>query len=60
MRKGDLHLDIGRCKALHPLIHGQDQREDDKENLVKAKNILLEGIEKFPKNERILDGLMSL
>ena len=36
------------------------QREDNKENLVKAKNILLEGIEKFPKNERILDGLMSL
>ena len=36
------------------------QREDNSENLVKAKNILLEGIEKFPKNERILDGLMSL
>ena len=36
------------------------QREDNKENLIKAKNILLEGIEKFPKNERILDGLMSL
>ena len=36
------------------------QREDSKENLIKAKNILLEGIEKFPKNERILDGLMSL
>ena len=36
------------------------QREDDKANLQKAKNILLEGIEKFPKNERILDGLMSL
>ena len=36
------------------------QREDNKENLVKAKNVLLEGIEKFPKNERILDGLMSL
>ena len=36
------------------------QREDNKENLVKAKNILLEGIEKFPKNDKILDGLMSL
>ena len=36
------------------------QRDDNKENLQKAKNILLEGIEKFPKNERILDGLMSL
>ena len=36
------------------------QRDDNKENLIKAKNILLEGIEKFPKNERILDGLMSL
>ena len=36
------------------------QRESNSENLLKAKNILLEGIEKFPKNERILDGLMSL
>lgn len=36
------------------------QREDNKENLIKAKNILLEGIEKFPKNDKILDGLMSL
>ncbi|MBQ9138068.1 MAG: hypothetical protein IJX65_05480 [Alistipes sp.] len=36
------------------------QREENKENLVKAKNILLEGIEKFPKNDKILDGLMSL
>lgn len=36
------------------------QREDDKQNLIKAKETLLEGIEKFPKSERILDGLMSL
>ena len=36
------------------------QREDNKDNLLKAKNILLEGIEKFPKNDKILDGLMSL
>lgn len=36
------------------------QKEADKENLIKAKNTLLEGIEKFPKNERILDGMMSL
>ncbi len=36
------------------------QKDADKENIVKAKNTLLEGIGKFPKNERILDGLMQL
>ena len=36
------------------------QKDADKENLIKAKDTLLEGIQKFPKNERILDGLMSL
>lgn len=36
------------------------QRGIDKENLTKAKDALLEGISKFPKNERILDGLMQL
>lgn len=36
------------------------QKDADKENLMKAKNALLTGIEKFPKNERILDGLMQL
>ena len=36
------------------------QREADKENIMKAKQALLTGIEKFPKNERILDGLMQL
>ncbi len=36
------------------------QREKDKEFLIKGKEALLKGIEKFPKNERILDGLMQL
>lgn len=36
------------------------QREENPEMLMKAKEALLTGIEKFPKNERILDGLMSL
>ena len=36
------------------------QREDNKENLVKAKNALLEGIEKYPRNERIMEGLIQL
>ena len=36
------------------------QRAADKENLVKAKNALLEGIEKYPRNERIMEGLIQL
>ena len=36
------------------------QREDNKENVVKAKNTLLEGIEKYPRNERIMEGLIQL
>lgn len=36
------------------------QKEQDPSKLLKAKEALLEGIERFPKNERILDGLMSL
>ncbi|MCR2030992.1 tetratricopeptide repeat protein [Alistipes timonensis] len=36
------------------------QKEADKANVIKAKEALLTGIEKFPKNERILDGLMQL
>ena len=36
------------------------QREADKENLVRAKNALLEGIEKHPRNERIMEGLIQL
>lgn len=36
------------------------QRAADKENLIKAKNALLEGISLFPKNDKILDGLMQL
>lgn len=36
------------------------QKEADKANVLKAKDALLAGIEKFPKNERILEGLMQL
>ena len=36
------------------------QREANRDYLVKAKDTLLEGIEKFPSNERILDGLIQL
>ena len=36
------------------------QRAADKENLMKAKNALLEGIEKYPRNERIMEGLIQL
>ena len=36
------------------------QRAADKENLIKAKNALLEGIEKYPRNERIMEGLIQL
>ena len=36
------------------------QKDADKANVMKAKDALLAGIEKFPKNERILEGLMQL
>lgn len=36
------------------------QKAADPSKVIKAKDTLLEGIEKFPKNERILDGLMQL
>lgn len=36
------------------------QKDADKANILKAKQSLLDGIAKFPKNERILDGLMQL
>ena len=36
------------------------QKDANPENIIKAKDALLEGIEKFPRNERILDGLMQL
>ena len=36
------------------------QRAASKENIVKAKNALLEGIEKYPRNERIMEGLIQL
>ena len=36
------------------------QKGIDKENIMKAKNILLEGIEKFPTNDKILDNMVQL
>ena len=36
------------------------QKEADKAFVIKAKDALLEGVAKYPKNERILDGLMQL
>ena len=36
------------------------QRAKDKEYVIKAKNALLEGIEKYPRNERIMEGLIQL
>ena len=36
------------------------QKEQNPENVLKAKAVLLEGIAKFPRNEKILEGLMSL
>ena len=36
------------------------QRADKKEYLVMAKDALLEGIEKYPRNERIMEGLIQL
>lgn len=36
------------------------QRAKDKEYLTKAKNALLDGIEKYPRNERIMEGLIQL
>lgn len=36
------------------------QREENRDMLFKAKDVLLEGINKFPKNDQILQGLMQL
>ena len=36
------------------------QKDADPANVLKARDVLLEGIDKFPKNEKILDGLMQL
>ena len=36
------------------------QKAADKANVLKAKDALVAGIKKFPKNERILDGLVQL
>ncbi|MBE6211482.1 MAG: tetratricopeptide repeat protein [Rikenellaceae bacterium] len=50
--KGDIYYYLFHC------YYGQ--KAADKENVIKAKNALLQGIEKFPMNERVLDGLMQL
>lgn len=36
------------------------QKDADKANVMKAKDVLVQGMEKFPKNSRILEGLMQL
>lgn len=36
------------------------QKDADRENVFKAKAILLEGIEKFPTNDKILDNMVQL
>ena len=36
------------------------QRSADNDKLIMAKNALLEGIEKYPRNERIMEGLIQL
>ena len=36
------------------------QKDADKANVLKAQDALVAGIKKFPKNERILDGLVQL
>ena len=36
------------------------QKDKDREYIMKAKDALLKGMEKFPKNSRILEGLMQL
>ena len=36
------------------------QKDADAANVMKAKDVLLKGLEKFPKNSRILEGLMQL
>ncbi len=36
------------------------QKDADRENIIRAKDALLEGIEKFPRNDKVLDGLMQL
>ena len=50
--KGDIYYYLFHC------YYGQ--KESNKEYLFKAKDALLNGIEKFPMNERVLDGLMQL
>ncbi len=50
--KGDIYYYLFHC------YYGL--KDKDAHNLENAKNALLQGIEKFPKNENILDGLMSL
>ena len=50
--KGDIYYYLFHC------CYGQ--KEADKSKLLKSKEVLLQGIDKFPKNERILNSLMQL
>lgn len=50
--KGDIYYYLFHC------CYGQ--KDADRSKLLKAKEVLLQGIDKFPKNERILNSLMQL
>lgn len=50
--KGDIYYYLFHC------CYGQKAADHSK--LVKSKEVLLQGIDKFPKNERILNSLMQL
>ena len=52
MPEGNIYYYLFHC------LYGQ--KDIDRANVMKAKDVLLTGIEKCPKNERILDGLMQL
>ena len=49
---GDIYYYLFHC------YYGQ--KAEDPSKVIKAKDILLEGVAKFPKNDKLLDGLMQL
>ena len=58
-------LDLGYCdeegNLYYFLFHCYyGQKASDPEFVIRAKDALLQGVEKFPKNERILEGLTQL
>lgn len=50
--KGDIYYYLFHC------CYGQ--KDSDRSKLLKSKDVLLQGIDKFPKNEKILNSLMQL